>query len=105
MNAPLTNAQLLEKDGQHMIHPLHHTAGHKTGRVWVKGEGSYLIDADGNRIIDGLSSLWNVSAGQSRPELAEAAHRQMNQLAFASSYAGGSNEPAIELAERLACIT
>ena len=105
MNASLTNAQLLEKDGQHMIHPLHHTAGHKTGRVWVKGEGSYLIDADGNRIIDGLSSLWNVSAGHSRPELAEAAHRQMNQLAFASSYAGGSNEPAIALAERLAGIT
>ena len=39
MNAPLTNAQLLEKDGQHMIHPLHHTAGHKTGGVWVMGDG------------------------------------------------------------------
>lgn len=105
MNAPLSNAALLEKDHQHMIHPLHHTAGHSAGRVWVKSEGSYLVDADGNRIIDGLSSLWNVSAGHSRKELAEAAYKQMNQLAFASSYAGGSNRPAIELAERLSTIT
>jgi adenosylmethionine-8-amino-7-oxononanoate aminotransferase len=105
MNAPLSNAALLEKDHQHMIHPLHHTAGHSAGRVWVKSEGSYLVDADGNRIIDGLSSLWNVSAGHSRKELAEAAYKQMNELAFASSYAGGSNRPAIELAERLSTIT
>ncbi len=104
MNAPVTNtsnAALLSRDEQHMIHPLHHTAGHSSGRVWVKGEGSFLIDADGNRIIDGLSSLWNVSAGHSRPELAAAAQRQMSELAFSSSYAGGSNLPAIELAERL----
>lgn len=101
MNAPLTNAALLEKDHQHMIHPLHHTAGHANGRVWVKGEGSFLYDADGNQFIDGLSCLWNVSAGHGRQELADAAYKQMSELAFASSYAGGSNQPAIELAERL----
>ena len=102
---PLTNAALLEKDHEHLIHPLHHTAGHASGRVWVRGEGSYLYDADGKRFIDGLSCLWNVSAGHGRQELAEAAHKQMSQLAFSSSYAGGSNGPAIELAERLAGIT
>ena len=105
MNAPLTNAKLLNKDQQHLIHPLHHTAGHVDGRVWVRGEGSHLFDADGNRFIDGLSCLWNVSAGHGRKELADAAHRQMSQLAFSSSYTGGSNRPAIELAERLAEIT
>ena len=104
MNAPLTNAALLEKDHEHMIHPLHHTPGHSNGRVWVKGEGAFLYDADGNRFIDGLSCLWNVSAGHGRIELADAAHRQMSELAFGSSYAGGSNRPAIELAERLSGI-
>ena len=94
MNAPLTNAALLEKDHEHMIHPLHHTPGHSNGRVWVKGEGSFLYDADGNRFIDGLSCLWNVSAGHGRMELADAAHKQMSELAFGSSYAGGSNRPA-----------
>ena len=101
MNAPLTNIALLEKDQEHMIHPLHHTAGHSSGRVWVKGEGSYLTDADGNRLIDGLSSLWNVNAGHGRGELADAAAKQMREMAFCSSYAGSSNRPAIELADRL----
>ena len=104
MNAPLSNSALLEKDHRHMIHPLHHTAGHANGRVWVKGEGSYLYDADGNRFIDGLSCLWNVSAGHGRQVLADAAAKQMQEMAFCSSYAGGSNRPAIELAERLAGI-
>ena len=103
MNAP-TNAALLATDHRHLIHPLHHTAGHANGRIWVRGEGSYLYDADGNRFIDGLSCLWNVSAGHGRGELAEAAFAQMNALAFSSSYAGGSNRPAIELAERLSGI-
>lgn len=104
MNAPLSNAALLEKDHEHMIHPLHHTAGHANGRVWVRGEGSFLYDADGNKFIDGLSCLWNVSAGHGRKELADAAYKQMSELAFSSSYAGGSNAPAIELAERLSTI-
>ena len=101
MNAPLTNSALLEKDQEHMIHPLNHAASHASGKVWVKGEGSYLIDADGNRLIDGLSCLWNVNAGHGRTELADAAAKQMRELAFGSCYAGASNRPAIELAERL----
>ncbi len=105
MKAPLSNAALLEKDHHHLIHPLHHTAGHADARVWMRGEGAYLYDADGKRFIDGLSCLWNVSAGHGRQELAEAASHQMRALAFSSSYAGGSNQPAIELAERLAGIT
>lgn len=104
MSTHESNAALLEKDHQHMIHPLHHTAGHTSGRVWVRGEGSYLYDADGNRFIDGLSCLWNVSAGHGRQELADAAYKQMSELAFSSSYAGGSNRPAIELAELMSAI-
>ncbi len=104
MNLPLTNAALLELDHQHMIHPLHHTETHAKGRVWVRGEGSFLYDADGRKYIDGLSCLWNVSAGHGRQELADAAYKQMSQLAFSSGYTGGSNKPAIELAERLSSL-
>ena len=98
------NAALIEKDKQHLIHPLHHPGQAAGGRVWVRGEGSHLIDADGDRYIDGLSCLWNVSAVHGRKELADAAYAQMNEMAFCSSYAGGSNRPSIDLAERLADI-
>ena len=102
MNAPLSNQDLIVMDQEHMIHPLHQNSAHANGKVWVRAEGSHLIDADGNRYIDGLSCLWNVSCGHGRVELADAAHAQMRQLAFCSSYNGSSNPPAIELAGRLA---
>lgn len=101
MNAPLANTALLERDQGHMIHPLHHAAGHATGKVWESAQGSHLIDADGNRYIDGLSCLWNMNAGHGRQELADVAAAQMRKMAFCSSYSGSSNRPAIELAERL----
>ncbi len=102
MNATSANTALLKIDNKHLIHPLHVAAAQSGGRVWVRGEGSHLIDADGDRYIDGLSCLWNVSAGHGRKELADAASIQMNELAFCSSYIGGTNRPSIELAERLA---
>ncbi len=64
-----------------------------------------LTDADGKEYIDGLSGLWNVIAGHGRREIVDAAARQMQTLAYCSSYAGSSNIPAIELAERLARMT
>jgi putrescine aminotransferase len=104
MNAPQSNSAFVAKDQEHMIHPLHQNASHANARVWVKAEGSHLIDADGNRFIDGLSCLWNVSCGHGRSEINDAVQRQMQDMAYCSSYNGSSNPPAIELAERLAGI-
>ena len=97
-----TNPTLLARDGNHLIHPLHHAETHRKGHVWVKGRGSILTDADGREFLDGLSGLWNVVAGHGRRELADAAKGQMEQLAYCSAYAGSSNPRAIELAEMLA---
>ena len=83
------------------MHPLHHPSAYAGTRVWVKGEGARITDATGREYIDGLSGLWNVNIGHGRRELADAAQRQMSTLAFHSAYAGGTNEPAIRLAERL----
>ncbi len=94
-------AVLLELDQRRLVHPLHHPKDHAEARIFVEGRGAMLRTTDGKEYIDGLSSLWNVNAGHGRAELADAAAAQMRQLAFASGYAGYSNEPAIRLAERL----
>ncbi|WP_312718356.1 aspartate aminotransferase family protein [Mobilicoccus sp.] len=67
----------------------------------VRGEGAYVYDAFGRRYLDGLAGLFTVQVGHGRTELAEAARRQMEQLAYFPlwSYA---HPQAIELAERLA---
>jgi adenosylmethionine-8-amino-7-oxononanoate aminotransferase len=91
----------LDADRAHLLHPLHHPSAYATTRLWVSGEGALIKDSTGREYIDGLSGLWNVNVGHGRQELAEAAHRQMATLAFHSTYAGGTNGPAIALAERL----
>jgi adenosylmethionine-8-amino-7-oxononanoate aminotransferase len=92
-------------DQRHLIHSLHDVASQSTGRVWLEGRGAVLVDADGSEYIDALSGLWNVHVGHGRRELAEAAARQMETLAYMSGYAGNSSLPAIELAERLGRLT
>lgn len=97
----ISQSQLLEIDRTYMVHPLHHASEQRNPLVVVEGRGAMLHLADGRKIIDGLSGLWNVNVGHGRKELAHAASRQMQKLAFASAYAGATNEPAAQLAERL----
>ena len=69
--------------------------------VIVRGEGPYVWDDQGKRYLDGLAGLFVVQAGHGRKELAQAAAKQAEELAFFPvwSYA---HPRAIELAERLA---
>ena len=91
----------LDTDRAHLMHPLHHPSSYATARIWVTGRGATIKDAAGREYIDGLSGLWNVNVGHGRSELGDVARQQMSTLAFHSAYAGGTNEPAIRLAERL----
>jgi len=100
-----TNAGWLERDNRHVMHSLHTSESHLAGNAWIKGEGSSLVDGDGRRYIDAMSGLWNVTLGHGRPELIEAARRQMSELAYCSGYSGNTNPRAAELGERLAAIT
>ncbi|NRQ36603.1 aspartate aminotransferase family protein [Nonomuraea sp. NN258] len=70
----------------------------------VRGEGSYIYDIHGKRYLDGLAGLFVVQVGHGRSELAEAAAKQAQELAFFPlwSYA---HPKAAELATRLAAQT
>jgi len=96
---------LIDRDTAHLVHPLHNPAAHASAKVWVGGKGAYIEDSEGNEYIDCLSGLWNNTAGNGRPELADAAAAQMRQMGFVSGYAGSTNPRAIELSERLAHLT
>jgi putrescine aminotransferase len=102
--AQVSTVDLVKEDQEHLFHPLHHPADHQSPRVWVKGEGIYLWDAEGRQYIDGLACLWNVNVGHGRKELAEAAASQMAELAYCSSYTGATNIPATKLASKLAAL-
>ncbi len=71
-------------------------------RTLVRGKGAYVWDSEGRKLLDGLSSLWNVSIGHGRPEVARAVAKQARRLAFAPTLLGFSSEPAQQLARRIA---
>jgi adenosylmethionine-8-amino-7-oxononanoate aminotransferase len=98
----MSKPTLLETDRRHVIHSLHHGPTCDDAHVWVGGRGAMLFDESGREYFDALAGLWNVVVGHGRSEIAAAAARQMNALAYATCYAGSTNRPAIELSERLA---
>jgi adenosylmethionine-8-amino-7-oxononanoate aminotransferase len=101
----IQRVDLVSRDLAAVIHPQHDVNTQRSARVWVRGRGAILVDADGKEYIDGLAGLWNVVVGHGRRELAEAAREQLETLAYASGYTGSTNPRAIELAERLAQLT
>jgi putrescine aminotransferase len=68
----------------------------------VKGEGIYVWDSEGARVLDAMSGLWCVSVGYGRKELADAAHHQMMTLPYYNSFFQTTNVPAVQLAAKLA---
>ena len=71
--------------------------------IIVRGENCHVWDQHGKRYLDALSGLFTVQVGHGRAELAEAARRQASTLAYFPLWSYG-NEPAIELAARLASL-
>ncbi|HEY1371759.1 MAG TPA: adenosylmethionine--8-amino-7-oxononanoate transaminase [Candidatus Binatia bacterium] len=67
------------------------------------GEGHYLVDVNGNKYLDGISSLWCNVHGHRKRELDEAIKAQLDKIAH-STFLGLSHPPGIELAEKLISI-
>jgi len=66
-----------------------------------RAEGHELIDVDGNRYLDAISSLWVNTIGHHVPELDQAVRDQLERGAH-STMLGNGNRVVIELAEALA---
>ena len=94
-------------DSRHFLHPFTDFAAlaQKGSRIVERGEGIYLWDTEGQRVLDAMSGLWCVNVGYGRPELIEAATAQMERLAFYNAFFQTATPPAIELAELLAEVT
>jgi len=65
-----------------------------------RGSGSYLIDTEGRRYLDGTSSIWVNLHGHRHPALDRALKQQLDKIAH-STLLGLSNPPAIELSRAL----
>src|SRR5437762_3103335 len=90
-------------DAQHHLHPFtNHDEMHAAGtHILTDGQGVWLRDQNGHRLLDGLAGLWCVNVGYGRRELIDAVTRQMERLCYYPSFFNSTTEPAIRLAARL----
>jgi L-2,4-diaminobutyrate transaminase len=97
------NFPLEDIDRECLFHPNTSIADHmKKGPViFSDGRGVRIRDQKGRDIIDCGAGLWCVNIGYGRPEMAEAAKKAVESLAYHHIFGGASNEPAIRLAERV----
>ena len=92
-----------ELDKDHHLHPFtdHKALHEKRSRIITRAEGAYIFDADGNKILDGMSGLWCVNAGYGQRSLIDAATRQLNELPYYNNFFQCAHPPSIELAALL----
>ncbi|MET0338209.1 MAG: aminotransferase class III-fold pyridoxal phosphate-dependent enzyme, partial [Caulobacter sp.] len=100
------NLSLAEVDRSSLIHPFTPLRSYAEGqgpatRVVTGGEGAWIYDADGARVLDAFAGLYCVNVGYGRTEIAEAIAEQAHKLAYYHAYAGATNEPAVRLAEKM----
>jgi adenosylmethionine-8-amino-7-oxononanoate aminotransferase len=97
-----TTRQLADWDRKYLWHPFTQMQEweQETPLIIDRGKGSYLIDTEGNRYLDGTSSIWVNVHGHRHPTLNRAITKQLEQIAH-STFLGLSNPPAIELARAL----
>ena len=103
---PASNAALAARDLAHVWHPCTQMRDHETIPLLpiARGEGPWLIDTEGRRYLDCISSWWVNLFGHANPRIADALAEQARTLEHVI-FAGCTHEPAVELAERLVRIT
>ncbi|RSD13532.1 aminotransferase family protein [Amycolatopsis eburnea] len=72
--------------------------------VITRGEGSYVWDDAGRRYFDATASLWYANFGHGRPEITDAVAEQLRTLDSYNLFGYNANQPAIELADRVAAL-
>ena len=96
--------ELVRWDKKYVWHPFTHLVDWLQPNyeipVIIGGEGPYLLDAEGRRVIDGNSSIWCNIHGHRHPRIVEAQLAQMARFSH-SSFLGYTHPPGIMFSKRL----
>src|SRR5260370_36703070 len=91
--------QLAALDKAHVWHPFTQMQGWLASEPLIieRAEGCWLVDTDGRRYLDGVSSLWVNVHGHRVPEIDEAIAEQLGRGAH-STRLGPAGRRSVELA-------
>lgn len=90
----------------HLLSPSEEMAklGAEARPMLAYGEGIYVVDTNGRRLIDGPAGMWCTQIGYNRREIADALSAQALRLSYNSPWYT-INSPAAELSSRIAAMT
>lgn len=102
----MSNQTLLNRSLQSVWHPCTQMKHHENFPLIPiqRGEGVWLVDADGKRYLDAVSSWWVNLFGHNNPRIKDAIKLQLDTLEHVM-LAGFTHEPVVNLSEKLAKIT
>lgn len=89
---------------RHLLHPwadLPNLGEDDSTPVIVRGQGIYIEDDQGNRMIDGPGGMWCMQTGYGREEIASAVSQQILQLGYATAFST-MHPGEVELSRRIA---
>ena len=72
-----------------------------SNRIISSGEGCYIFDREGNKLLDGFAGLYCVNIGYGRTEVSDAIAKQAKELAYYHSYVGHGTEASITLSKMI----
>jgi putrescine---pyruvate transaminase len=99
----LSNEELKAENARHLLHPMTHagTVRDAPPDIIARGEGSWIWDVDGHRLVDAVGGLWCANLGFGRREIRDAIVAQLDELPFYNTFRGANHPRAIELSQRL----
>jgi adenosylmethionine-8-amino-7-oxononanoate aminotransferase len=93
--------EVLARDRRHVWHPFTQHGTESEPIVLTGAKAASLFDADGNEILDLVSSWWTCTHGHSHPKLNAALAEQASRFEHVM-FAGFTHQPAADLAEAVA---
>ncbi|MFT7263340.1 MAG: putrescine aminotransferase, partial [Halioglobus sp.] len=103
----MSSQNVLKQFNEHLLHPwsdLPNMGEDESTSVIVRGEGVYVFDDQGQKLLDGPAGMWCMQTGYGRQEIADAVSKQIMTLGYASGWSV-LNSPEAELAQRIASKT
>jgi putrescine---pyruvate transaminase len=99
----MSKEELKAANAHYLWHPMAHPKGMQDvpPDIIARGQGSWIWDIDGHKMIDGVGGLWSANLGFGNDEIRDAIVAQLDELAFYNTFRGTTHPRAIELSARL----
>ena len=101
----LANDVLSRWDRENFFHPSTHLGqfarGDLSNRIVTGGEGVFIQDREGNRLLDAFAGLYCVNVGYGQTAISDAIADQAQKLAYYHAYVGHGTEASITLSKMI----